>query len=39
MESFFSAPFRVEHLPDAGHWVMEEQPELVSRLLLRHLVS
>lgn len=36
MERFFSGPFRVQYLPDASHWVMEEQPELVSRVLLEH---
>ncbi len=36
MEPLFSGAFRIVYLPDAGHWVMEEQPALVNRLLLEH---
>jgi pimeloyl-ACP methyl ester carboxylesterase len=28
---------RIEYLPDSGHWVQQEQPEQVSRLLLEFL--
>ena len=28
---------RVERVPEAGHWVQHEQPDLVNRLLLEHL--
>lgn len=33
---FVRAPYRIEYLPDASHWVVEEQPERVSALLLEH---
>lgn len=31
------APYRFEILPDLGHWIPEEAPETLSRLLLDHL--
>ena len=31
------SPPRIEYVPDAGHWVMEERPEVVNRLLLEFL--
>lgn len=34
---FVNAPYRIEYLPDAGHWVAEERPERVNALLLEHL--
>ena len=37
MEPLFSGPFRIEYVPGCSHWVNEEQPELVNRLLLEHL--
>jgi|SRR6266480_4670120 len=37
MDDFFESPPRIEYLPDTGHWVMEERPELVNRLLLEFL--
>ena len=37
MERFFTGPFRIHYVPDCSHWVNEEQPELVNRLLLEHL--
>ncbi|MDO3648233.1 alpha/beta fold hydrolase [Nocardia mangyaensis] len=33
----FSGPFRIEYVPDSSHWVHEEHPALVSRLLSEHL--
>jgi pimeloyl-ACP methyl ester carboxylesterase len=30
---------RVERIPEAGHWVQHEQPDLVNRLLLDHLAG
>ena len=30
---------RIEYLPDAGHFVMEERPETVNRLLLEFLAG
>lgn len=37
MERHFRGPFRIEYVPGCSHWVNEEQPELVNRLLLEHL--
>ncbi len=37
MEALFSGPFRVQYVPNCSHWVNEEQPELVNRLLLEFL--
>ena len=37
MDRLFTGPFRVHYVPDCSHWVNEEQPELVNRLLLEHL--
>ena len=37
MEGLFTNPPRVEYLADTSHWVMEERPEEVNRLLLEFL--
>ena len=37
MDGLFEAPPRIEYVPDTGHWVMEERPEVVNRLLLEFL--
>jgi pimeloyl-ACP methyl ester carboxylesterase len=37
MDAFFETPPRVEYVPDTSHWVMEERPEIVNRLLLEFL--
>jgi epoxide hydrolase 4 len=37
MDGLFTIPPRVEYLPDTSHWVMEERPEDVNRLLLEFL--
>ena len=37
MDGLFESPPRIEYVPNAGHWVMEERPELVNRLLLEFL--
>ena len=37
MEGLFEHEPRVEHLADTGHFVMEERPEVVNRLLLEFL--
>jgi pimeloyl-ACP methyl ester carboxylesterase len=37
MEGLFDHQPRVEYLPDTSHWVMEERPEIVNRLLLEFL--
>lgn len=34
MEPLFKGPLEVRHLPQASHWVHEEEPEAVNRLLL-----
>jgi pimeloyl-ACP methyl ester carboxylesterase len=37
MEGLLEREPRVEYLPDTGHFVMEERPEVVNRLLLEFL--
>jgi len=37
MERYFSGPFAVRHIPDCGHWVPEERPDLVNKWLLEFL--
>ena len=37
MEPLIAAPFRIHYVPNCSHWVNEEQPELVNRLLLEFL--
>ena len=39
MEGLFTNSFRVHYVPNCSHWVNEEQPELVNRLLLEHLAG
>lgn len=39
MDPLFSGPFRIQYLPNCGHWVNEEQPEIVNPLLLEFLSS
>ncbi|MBI2962679.1 MAG: alpha/beta hydrolase [Deltaproteobacteria bacterium] len=39
MEPLFSGPFRLRYVPDCSHWVNEEQPELVNRLLIDFLAA
>jgi pimeloyl-ACP methyl ester carboxylesterase len=34
MEGLFASDFRIEYVPNTSHWVMEERPELVNRLLM-----
>jgi pimeloyl-ACP methyl ester carboxylesterase len=34
MEPLFTTPPRIEYIPDSGHWVQQEKPEVVNRLLL-----
>jgi pimeloyl-ACP methyl ester carboxylesterase len=34
MERLFSDEFRIEYVPNTSHWVMEERPGLVNRLLI-----
>ena len=37
MDGLFEREPRVEYIPDTSHWVMEERPEVVNRLLLEFL--
>jgi len=37
MDDLFETTPRVEYVPDTSHWVMEERPEVVNRLLLEFL--
>ena len=39
MEPLFAGPFAVRYIPDSGHWVQQEQPELVTRWLLEFLTD
>jgi pimeloyl-ACP methyl ester carboxylesterase len=34
MEGLFSGPFEVKYIPDSGHWVQQERPDLVNKYLL-----
>lgn len=38
MEPLFSGLFRIKYIPDAGHWVIEERPEIVEKLLIEFLL-
>jgi pimeloyl-ACP methyl ester carboxylesterase len=37
MDGLFETKPRIEYIPDTGHWVMEERPEIVNRLLVEFL--
>jgi pimeloyl-ACP methyl ester carboxylesterase len=37
MDGLFETPPRIEYVPETSHWVMEERPEVVNRLLLEFL--
>jgi len=39
MEGLFAREFRIEYVRNTSHWVMEERPEVVNRLLLDFLLS
>ncbi len=39
MQGLFSGPFRIEYIPNCSHWVPEEQPQLVNKLLLEFLFT
>ncbi|HSD10708.1 MAG TPA: alpha/beta hydrolase [Candidatus Binatia bacterium] len=39
MERLFTGPFRIHYVPNCSHWVNEEQPDLVNRLLLDFLAA
>ena len=37
MEPLFDGEFKLHYIPHCGHWVNEEQPEEVNRLIIDHL--
>lgn len=37
MDPLFSGPLHIDYVPNCSHWVNEEQPELVNKLLLEFL--
>src|SRR5262245_37512573 len=37
MEPLFTTPPRIEYVPDSGHWVQQEKPDVVNQLLLEFL--
>lgn len=37
MEPLFEGPFSIRFIPNCGHWVNEQQPELVNQLLVEFL--
>jgi len=37
MNDLFTGPFAIRYLPDSGHWVQQERPEEVNRLMLEFL--
>lgn len=37
MEEFFRGPFRMHYLPNTSHWVQQERPEEVNRVVLAFL--
>jgi pimeloyl-ACP methyl ester carboxylesterase len=37
MDRLFTAELRIEYVPKTGHWVMEERPDVVNRLLMEFL--
>jgi pimeloyl-ACP methyl ester carboxylesterase len=34
MEDLFAREYEIKYVPDSGHWVQQEQPELVNRYIL-----
>ncbi len=33
MEDLFTGPFQIKYIPDSGHWVQQEKPELVNQYI------
>jgi pimeloyl-ACP methyl ester carboxylesterase len=31
MEGLFTGPFEIKYIPDSGHWVQQEKPDLVNQ--------
>jgi pimeloyl-ACP methyl ester carboxylesterase len=38
-EGFVEGPYRAVYLENCGHWVQNEEPELVNRLILEFLLQ
>jgi pimeloyl-ACP methyl ester carboxylesterase len=34
MEDLFTGPFAIKYIPNSGHWVQQERPELVNQYLI-----
>ena len=39
MKELFSGPFEIHYVPDSGHWVQQEKPELVNDYVLKFLTA
>jgi epoxide hydrolase 4 len=39
MEDLFTGPFEIKYIPDSGHWVQQEKPELVNEYLREFLCT
>jgi len=39
MEPLFSGPFQIKYIPDSGHWVQQEKPDLVNRYMVDFLAD
>ena len=33
MDDLFTGPFEIKYIPDSGHWVQQEKPELVNQYM------
>jgi len=39
MEQYFTDRFEIKYIPRCGHWVQQEQPELVNQYMSEFLVA
>ncbi|HVN64843.1 MAG TPA: alpha/beta hydrolase [Candidatus Binataceae bacterium] len=39
MEGLFTGPFTIKYIPDSGHWVQQEKPDLVNQYMREFLES
>ena len=39
MDPLFKNAFRIHYIPNCGHWVNEEQPELINQVLMEYLAD
>jgi pimeloyl-ACP methyl ester carboxylesterase len=37
MEPLFDGPFQIKYIPDSGHWVQQEKPDLVNQYIMEFL--